>query len=82
MPAQQPGEADVVSLAVHRITFTLPRFHHAGHRHADPRSRWYNLDLGSRLEWNWIRAAYHRVQDWAQEAVPSEVGCLSSLEWF
>ena len=56
MPAQ-PGEARVVSLAVHRTSSTLPRFHHAGHRHADPLARWHILDLGSRLEWNWARAA-------------------------
>jgi hypothetical protein len=56
MPSQ-PGEACVVSLAVHRITFTLPRFHHAGYRHADPLARWHILDLGSRLEWNFARAA-------------------------
>ena len=53
----QPGEARVVSLVIHRIAFTLPRFHHAGYRSPDPLARWHILDLGSRLEWNWIRAA-------------------------
>ena len=57
MHGTQPGEARVVSIVVHRITFTLPRFHHAGHRHVDPLARWRILDLGSRLEWNWARAA-------------------------
>ena len=56
MPAQ-PGEARVVSLVVHSITFTFPVLHRAGDWHIDPRSRWYNLDLASRLEWNWIRAS-------------------------
>ena len=57
MHGTQPGEARVDSLAVHRIAFALPRFHHAGHRHADPLARWHILDLGSRLEWNFARAA-------------------------
>ena len=48
----------MVSLVVHSITFTFPVLHRAGDWHTDPRSRWYNLDLGSRLEWNWAGAAY------------------------
>ena len=84
MPAQQPGEADVVSLVVHRTVHTLPRFHHAGYRHPDPLARWYILGLGSRLEWNWIRAAYHRSLPTGAGSgssdVVSQVGCISSLE--
>ena len=47
----------MVSLVVHSTTFTFPVLHRAGDWHTDPLARWLILDLGSRLEWNWIRAA-------------------------
>ena len=49
MPAQ-PGEARVVSLAVHSITFTFSVLHRAGDWHISPLARWHTLDLVSRLE--------------------------------
>ena len=61
MPAQ-PGEARVVSLVVHSITFTFPVLHRAGDWHISPLARWHILALGSRLEWNWIPQREHRVQ--------------------
>ena len=44
----------MVDIVVHCITITFSVLHHASYGCDDSRSRWYNLDLVSRLEWNWI----------------------------
>ena len=42
---------------VFSFPFHVPHLHAGGDWCADPLARWHVLDLGSRLEWNWARAA-------------------------
>ena len=57
MHGTQPGEARVVDIVVPCIAITFPVLHRTGNRCAVALARWHTLDLGSRLEWNWARAA-------------------------
>ena len=73
----------MVDIVVHCITITFPVLHHAGYGCSDPRSRWYNLDLASRLEWNWIRAATTELSATSATTTTCTTTYITSIKkWF